>query len=41
MYTLKVLKCGPAEGIRSFRPIVWKVKKYYKTSRKKGISYFK
>jgi len=36
------LKCGPGEGRRrSFRPIVWKVKKYYKAWRMKGISYIK
>jgi len=36
------LKCGSKEGCRSSaEPIVWKMKKYYTESRRKGISYIK
>jgi hypothetical protein len=38
--TWKVLKCGAGEGWRrSVGPIVWEMKKYYRESRRRGISY--
>jgi hypothetical protein len=36
---LKVLKRGAGEGRRSVGPIVWKMKKYYIESKRKGTFY--
>jgi len=36
----KVMKCGARERWRrSVGPIVWEIKKHYKESRRRGISY--
>jgi hypothetical protein len=38
--TWKVLKCGTGEGcVRSFGPIVWKIKKHYIESRAELLTY--
>jgi len=40
--TLKILKCGAGEGWRrSVGPIVWKMKKYYKSRWGKNFTYQK